>query len=270
MTAEATAVSPRRRFLVAFAICAILGGLGGLTMAELQSDPEARPRFIPPREEAHDFRLHDQDGDPMTLWDVRGDVVVMTFIYTTCWDLCPAEAATMMEAVEKVGDGVTAFAISVDPVGDTPKRVDDWLRVRNWQNGPLKYLTGTREELAPVWRSYGIVPINATDEDAYEAAEATDQFRAQAAEEGLDLASRPYTHPERPAPPPAALEENPDVRDFTYRGRTRHAAGLEYEHSAYVLLIDKRGVQRLGIPFERLDSDALAQDLRVLRDEPVK
>ncbi len=267
MSAE---VSKRRRFLLAFAICAILGGLGGLMMAELQSESEARPRFIPPREEAQDFRLHDQDGDPMGLWDVRGDVVVMTFIYTTCWDLCPAEAATMMKAVKQVGDGVTAFAISVDPVGDTRKRVDDWLRVRNWQNGPMKYLTGTREELAPVWRAYGIVPINATDEDAYEAAESTDRFRAQAADEGLDLAARPYTHPERPAPPPAALEESPDVRDFTYRGRTRHAAGLEYEHSAYVLLIDKRGVQRLGIPFERLDADALAQDLRVLRDEPVK
>ena len=148
--------------------------------------------------------------------------------------------------------------------------MDDWLRVRSWQNGPMKYLTGTREELAPVWRAYGIVPVNATDEDAYEAAEATDRFRAQAAAEGLDLASRPYSHPQRPAPPPAALEQNPDVSDLTYRGRTRHAAGLEYEHSAYVLLIDKRGVQRLGIPFERLDADALAQDLRVLRDEPVK
>ena len=105
-------------------------------------------------------------------------------------------------------------------------------------------------------------------EEAYAAAEATDRFRAQAAAEGLDLASRPYSHPQRPAPPPAALEESPDVRDLTYRGRPRHAAGLDFEHSAYALLIDKHGVQRLGIPFERLDVDALAQDLRVLRDEP--
>lgn len=41
-----------------------------------------------------------------------------------------------------------------------------------------------------------------------------------------------------------------------------------FEHSAYVMLIDKRGVQRLGIPYERLHSDSLAQDLRVLLDEP--
>jgi protein SCO1 len=267
LTAEA---SPRRRFLLALAICAILGGLGGLTMAELQSESEARPRFIPPREEAREFRLRDQDGRVTTLADARGDVVVMTFIYTTCWDLCPAEAATMMQAVQQVGDGVRAYAISVDPVGDTPQRVRDWLAVRRWQNGPMRYLTGTREQLAPVWAAYGIVPVNAKPDEAYEAAETTDEFRAQAAAEGLDLASRPYTHPQRPAPPPAALEENPDTRDLTYRGRARHAAGLDFEHSAYVLLIDKRGVQRLGIPFERLDADALAQDLRVLRNEPVK
>jgi cytochrome oxidase Cu insertion factor (SCO1/SenC/PrrC family) len=75
-------VSPRRRFLLAFAICAILGGLGGLTMAELQSDPEARPRFIPPREEARDFRLRDQDGDVTTLWDVRGDPILYKMTIT--------------------------------------------------------------------------------------------------------------------------------------------------------------------------------------------
>jgi cytochrome oxidase Cu insertion factor (SCO1/SenC/PrrC family) len=175
-----------------------------------------------------------------------------------------------MQAAQEVGDGVTVYAVSVDPVGDTPKRVDDWLETRGWEDGQMRYLTGTREELRPIWQAYGIVPVNASDREAYEAAEATDAFRAQAAAEGLDLASRPYAHPERPAPPPAALEENPDTGDLTYRGRPRHAAGLDFEHSAYALLIDKRGVQRLGIPFERLDADALAQDLRVLRDEPVK
>ena len=263
-------IAEPRRFLLAFAMCVILGALGGLTMAELRSESEARPRFVPPREAARDFRLRDQDGHVTTLADARGDVIVMTFIYTTCWDLCPAEAATMMQAVNEVGDGVRAYAISVDPVGDTPKRVRDWLAVRHWQNGPMRYLTGTRDELAPVWAAYGIVPVNATDTEAYEAAEATDRFRAQAAKEGIDLASRPYAHPQRPEPPPAALEESPDTRDLTYRGRARHAAGLDFEHSAYVLLIDKRGVQRLGIPFERLDAGALAQDLRVLRDEPAK
>jgi protein SCO1/2 len=262
--------SPVRRFLLALALCSVLGALGGLTMAELQSAPEARPRFLPPREQARDFRLTDEDGRRRSLSDARGDVVVLTFLYSTCWDLCPAQAAEIVQAVTQAGPGVTVYGVSVDPVGDTPKRVRDWLAVRGLEDAPVHFLRGTREELAPVWAAYGIVPINAMPTEAYAAAKATDEFRAKAAAEGVDLASRPYERPTRPAPPPPALEPSPDTTDMAYRGRTRHAAGLGFEHSAYVMLIDKRGEQRLGIPFERLDPNALAQDLRVLLDEPAK
>jgi protein SCO1/2 len=256
-----------RRFLLALAFCSILGALGGLTMAELRSGPEARPRFIPPREQARDFRLRDEDGRTTTLRAQRGNVVVLTFLYATCWDLCPAQAAEIVQAVKQVGKGVTVLGISVDPVGDTRKRVREWLDVRGLQDSPVHFLIGTRKRLRPIWQAYGIVPVNATPKEAAAAAKAADAFRAQAAKEGLDLSSRPYAHPERPAPE-EALEAAPDARDLRYRGRTRHAAGHEYEHSAYVLLIDKRGIQRLGIPFERLDPGALAQDLEVLRSEP--
>jgi cytochrome oxidase Cu insertion factor (SCO1/SenC/PrrC family) len=131
----------------------------------------------------------------------------------------------------------------------------------------VHFLIGSKKELAPVWQTYGVVPVNASPEEAAAAAKATDEFRAQAAAEGLDLASRPYAHPKRSAPI-AARDPYPDARRPTFRGRTRHAQGLEFEHSAYVMLIDKRGVQRLGIPFERLNADELAQDLEVLLSEP--
>ncbi len=267
MSAERDGLS-LRRFLLALAMCVVLGALGGVLVAELQDDPQARPRFIPPREEARDFRLRDEDGRVRTLKHARGDVVVLTFLYSGCWDLCPAQAADIVQAVTKVGvKGVTVYGVSVDPVGDTPRRVNEWLEVRGLQDAPVHFLIGSRRKLAPVWTAYGIVPVNASDEEAAAAAVATDRFRAQAAAEGLDLASRPYTHPERP-PPPEAGDPYPDSSRLEYRGRTRHAQGVLFEHSAYVMLIDKRGVQRLGIPFERLDANMLAQDLQVLLDEP--
>jgi len=256
-----------RRFLLALAMCLVLGGLGGVLAAELQEGPEARPRFIPPREEARDFRLRDEDGKWRTLNDARGDVIVLTFLYSGCRDLCPAQAADIVQAVIKVGvKGVTVYGVSVDPVGDTPGRVNNWLDVRGLQEAPVHFLIGSRPELAPIWTAYGIVPLNASDEEAAAAAVATDRIRAKAAAEGLDLASRPYVRPKRPAAP-AANNPYPDIRRLEYRGRTRHGQGVEFEHSAYVMLIDKRGIQRLGIPFERLDPDTLAQDLQVLLDE---
>jgi cytochrome oxidase Cu insertion factor (SCO1/SenC/PrrC family) len=247
-------------------MCTVLGALGGLTMAELRSESEARPRFIPPREQARDFQLRDQDGRRTAIADARGNVVVLTFLYSTCWDLCPAQAAEIAQAVTAVGDGVVVYGVSVDPVGDTRARVREWLESRGLAGGPVKFLIGTRRELAPVWSAYGIVPINATPQEAAAAAESTMRIRAERAANPEPEEQSAYSHPERPAPA-AAHEPYPDARDLQYRGRTRHRAGLDFEHSAYVMLIDKHGVQRLGIPFELLDPDELARDLRLLRSE---
>ena len=52
-------------------------------------------------------------------------------------------------------------------------------------------------------------------------------------------------------PAEAALDPYPATDDGFYRGRLRHGGYLDYEHSAYVLLIDERGRQRVGFPFEQ-------------------
>jgi acyl-CoA synthetase (AMP-forming)/AMP-acid ligase II len=44
-------------------------------------------------------------------------------------------------------------------------------------------------------------------------------------------------------------------------------ASWDFEHSAYVLVIDKHGVQRVGIPFEQLTANRLAEDISVLSTE---
>jgi hypothetical protein len=41
----------------------------------------------------------------------------------------------------------------------------------------------------------------------------------------------------------------------------------DLEHSAYVLLIDRHGEQRVGIPFEQLSPAALAREIRTLLAE---
>jgi protein SCO1/2 len=44
--------------------------------------------------------------------------------------------------------------------------------------------------------------------------------------------------------------------------------GAGFEHSAYVLLIDRRGRQRIGFPVEQLTPEGLAHDIRRLEAEP--
>ena len=257
--------------MLAFVLCAVLGVLGGLTMADLRGDdPEARPRFLPPREQARDFRLTDQDGKKISLADARGDVVVLTWIYATCWDLCPAEAAEIVQAMDLVDDdGVTFYIVSVDPVGDVPKRVRKWLAVRNLLDRPVHYLMGRPRGAGTRVGGLRIVPVNASTR-------------------------RRRRPPSRPRVPGPGRQGGPRSRIGAVRapgasgaaaarpgGEPQHARPDvpgphaacregEFEHSAYTLLIDRRGVQRLGIPFERLDPATLAQDLEVLLDKPAK
>lgn len=256
-----------RRFLLAAALCLVLGGIGGLLVAATEPDPApARSRFLPPPVPAADFELADQDGRTHSIASARGKVLAISFLFTHCHDLCPAEAVLIGQAMQRVGGGVLAYAVSVDPVADTPARAKDFIRLRNLDPGRFKFLLGTREQLAPVWAAYGIAPINATPEEAIAAAKATDAFR-RAAAQGPPRKRPPYRAPVRDAPE-AAGDAYPDPADFSYRGRSRHEAGLDFEHSAYLMLIDKHGRQRVGIPFEQLDAASLAADMEALRREP--
>jgi cytochrome oxidase Cu insertion factor (SCO1/SenC/PrrC family) len=254
LSAEPT-VSPLRRFL--------LGGLGALLAAQTKpSTPTVPARFIPPREQAFDFKLRDQHGKMVSLATNRGKVVVLTFLYTSCRDLCPAQAAEIVDAVQRVGaKGVVVYGVSVDPVGDTPEHVHEWLEDHGLEEAPVEYLSGTKAELEPVWKAYGIAPVGMTPAEsrAY-----WEQYE-EAQESGKEWESGSYRHPVRP-PSAAAEQEFPDAGDLTFRGRPRHAEGAEYEHSAYVLLIDPKGEQRVGFPFEQLNPALLAQDIQQLRD----
>jgi cytochrome oxidase Cu insertion factor (SCO1/SenC/PrrC family) len=262
-----TRSTPVRRLVLMALMCLILGGLGGVLAATATHTEPAAARFIPPREPAYDFRLRDQNGQRTSLADARGKVIALTFIYATCRDLCPAEGNDIQSAIELVGGhGVVPYIVSVDPVGDTAKRAQAWLERRKMASD-AKYLIGTRDELRPVWVHYGIAPMNATRNEALASAKAADAFLAA----NPQIVNMPYHYeppPQPKDPPPGADDEYPDPSDLAYRGRARHIAGWDFEHSAYVMLIDKHGTQRIGIPFESLTPRSLAHDMRTLLAEP--
>jgi len=250
-------------------MCLVLGALGGVFAATATKPAPAATRFVPPRAPAYDFSLRNQDGKRTSLADARGKVVALTFIYATCRDLCPAEGSDIATAMRKVGGGVEAYVVSVDPIGDTPARVKDWLHRRAFPGSGGQYLIGTRDELRPVWVHYGIAPLQATRAEAEAAAAGADAF-FRANPEYNQPQTRPFVYKLPPQPtttPAGAKDANPDVGDLAYRGRARHVSGWDFEHSAYVMLIDKHGEQRLGIPFEALDANSLERDMRALLAE---
>jgi protein SCO1 len=111
------------------------------------------PAGVPPA----DFALRDQDGRLVRLADYRGRPVILTFLYTTCRDTCPVTAQQIKIALDDLHSDVPALAISVDPAQDTALNAKRFL-VRQNLLGRMRFLLGSRAQLAPVWKAYAIQP----------------------------------------------------------------------------------------------------------------
>jgi protein SCO1/2 len=107
-----------------------------------------------------DFNLKDQDGKTFRFANLRGQLVVITFIFTACPDVCPlltANFAAIQRALEeqKIKD-YQLLSITTDPERDTAPVLKDYAGrfkadLRSWS-----FLTGSRLELAKVWKAFGV------------------------------------------------------------------------------------------------------------------
>jgi len=108
---------------------------------------------------APDFTLVDQDEQPVQLSALRGKVVVLTFLYTSCPDICPLTAQKLATAFDQLEPSqqreVAILAVTVDPEQDTPARLRQYLDA-NGLSGKLAFLTGDQSTLEQVWSAYGI------------------------------------------------------------------------------------------------------------------
>ena len=111
---------------------------------------------------APDFSLTDQFGRTASLADFRGKVVLLTFLYTSCPDVCPVAANHLREArqalSDEAGGGDTAIVVvSVDPERDSVEAAlaysERWGMTEGWA-----YLTGGEDALRAVWDAYYIDP----------------------------------------------------------------------------------------------------------------
>ena len=112
---------------------------------------------------APDFELSDQDGESVSMKALRGRPVIVTFLYTTCENTCPAQAQTLRGALDELGHDLPALAVAVDPPRDTPERARAFLSKQR-ALGRLRFVLGTRAELRPLWRGFAIQPQSVRQE----------------------------------------------------------------------------------------------------------
>jgi protein SCO1/2 len=111
-----------------------------------------KPGSEPP---AADFTLVDQFNRTVTLSELWGRPVVITFSYTYCPDVCPLIHVVLNAAIPKLREYVV-LDVSLDPVRDTPQRLYAY-SVGNRYN--WTFLTGPPDVLERVWRSYGVTRV---------------------------------------------------------------------------------------------------------------
>ncbi|MEM7025419.1 MAG: SCO family protein, partial [Pseudomonadota bacterium] len=94
------------------------------------------------------FALVDHTGTPVTDEDFRGRLMMITFGYTFCPDVCPMSLQDMSLAMDELGDDAEDVAfvfVSVDPARDTVEQLASYVELFHPK---LVGLTGSEEDIA--------------------------------------------------------------------------------------------------------------------------
>ncbi len=222
---------------------------------------------------AASFELRNQFGETVSMADRRGRVVVLTFLYTACPDICPLTAERLRAAYELLGEAaedVSMLVVSVDPERDTEEAAlaysKKWGMERRWD-----YLVGDRDSLSATWRAYyrrAVDDGEKVDRQTWRrtAASPPTSLVANSSMRGCSSLFRAIVA--------ASLEDGggavPATRPEGEAGKSgveglREAIEERYLvfHSGPVYLIDREGAMRVlfTLPFEAAD---LAHDVRLL------
>ena len=113
-----------------------------------------------PKMNIPDVEVLDQNGRKIHFYTdlVKGQTVVINFIFTTCTTICPPLGATFARVQKQLGDtagpDVRFISISVDPATDTPERLKAWGAKfhagENWT-----FVTGHKTQLDELLRALG-------------------------------------------------------------------------------------------------------------------
>src|SRR5262245_3537546 len=101
-----------------------------------------------------------QDGNVLNFYDdlIKDKIVVLSFIYTSCKDICPLATARLGEAQERLGDrlgrDIFFYSISIEPERDTPERLKQYADA--FHAGPgWVFLNGLPEDIKLISDMFG-------------------------------------------------------------------------------------------------------------------
>jgi protein SCO1 len=127
--------------------------------AKAAGTPDYAGAVATPPKDAPPLRLKDSTGRPFDISKERGKVVLVTWLYVNCPDVCPLIASNLKVARTKLGAkgrDLDIVAVSTDPKRDKPRAVSKFLAARG-VTGIMRYLIGSESALGATWKNWGIV-----------------------------------------------------------------------------------------------------------------
>jgi protein SCO1 len=108
-----------------------------------------------------DVQVVTQDGKTLHFYDdlIKGRIVVVNFIYTSCSELCPIETARLAEVKDRLGDAVGRdiffISITVDPEHDTPDMLKAYADAFEASAPGWQFLTGKPADINAINAKFG-------------------------------------------------------------------------------------------------------------------
>jgi len=133
-------------------------GAGDAMGAAAQANPNIDPGTSLGTSAAPDFRLVNQFGQPMSLSQFRGKVILLGFEDSECTTVCPLTTQSMVFAKEllgQAGSSVQLLGVDANPDATAVSNVLAYSRVHGMVN-QWAFLTGSVAQLKKVWSEYHI------------------------------------------------------------------------------------------------------------------
>jgi len=107
-----------------------------------------------------DFILVNQNNQRFDSKQLRGKIVVLNFIFTTCTDVCPIFTANLAQLQRKLNDryGSDLYFVSVttDPEVDSTEVLKAYAKRYGVDFNNWAFLTGSEAQLKPVWNGFSV------------------------------------------------------------------------------------------------------------------
>ena len=112
---------------------------------------------------APEFTLTTQAGNKLSSSDLKGKIVLVSFIFTTCNGTCPATThriGRIQEELKSRGlfkdDHVRLLSITLDPARDTPEVLRGYMKLYDVDPDHWTFLTGPPDAVSAVIRDWNM------------------------------------------------------------------------------------------------------------------